>query len=110
MSSCLHCGARPHEQHMRICPHSSNPSEWVIADAAPEAPPRRRLSAVASGTQSALERIAEIRAELDGTAASETAPVAFIGAAEGDRSSDRDDAATGPPEASDDVGGCAHAS
>ena len=29
MSYCLTCGARPGEHHMRICPHSANPTEWV---------------------------------------------------------------------------------
>lgn len=48
--------------------------------------------------------------ELDGPAPSEAAPVASIGAAEGGRSSGGSRAATGPPRASDDVGGCAHAS
>lgn len=109
MSYCLHCGAHPGESHLRICPDAANPCEYVIADAAPVTPPRRHLSPIASGTQDALERIAEIRAELDGTAPAEAAPVASIGVAEGDRSSGGSRAATGPPGASDDVGGCAHA-
>jgi len=109
MSYCLHCGAHPGESHLRICPDAANPSEYVIADAAPVTPRRRHLSPIASGTQDALERIAEIRAELDGTAPAEAAPVASIGVAEGDRWSGGSRAATGPPGASDDVGGCAHA-
>lgn len=109
MSYCLHCGAGPGESHTRICPHSSDPAEFVIADAAPETPPRRHLSPVASGTQSALERVAELRAEIGETAAAETAPVASDRAAEGDRSSGEARAATGPPSASDDMGGSAHA-
>lgn len=123
MSYCLHCGAHPGEAHLRICPDAANPCEYVIADPAPVTPPRRHLSPIASGTQDALERIAEIRAELDTPMdtptghpvdtpmdpPAEAAPVASIGVAEGDRSSGGSRAATGPPGASDDVGGCAHA-
>lgn len=109
MSYCLHCGAPPGESHLRICPDSANPSQYVIADPAPVAPPRRHLSPIATGTQDGLQRIAAIRAELHGTAASEKAPVASADAAEGDRSSGGSAALTGLPDASDDVGGWADA-
>jgi hypothetical protein len=110
MSSCAHCGAGRGESHMRICPHSANPSEFVIADPAPVLPAPRRLSPIADGTQNALQRIAELRAEIDENTATETASVASMGALSGDRSSGSDEAATGPVSASGDVGGCAHAS
>jgi hypothetical protein len=109
MSYCLRCGAGRGQSHMSICPDSSNPSEFVIADAAPEAPPRRRLSPIASGTQGALERIAELRVEIDENTAAEAASDASVDALSGDRSSGGEEAVIGPVSASDDVGESTHA-
>ena len=109
MSNCAHCGAGRGESHMRICPNSANPSEFVIADPAPVLPAPRRLSPIADGTQNALQRIAELRAEIDENTATEEASVASIGGVAGDRSSGGEEAVTGPVSASDDVGGLPHA-
>jgi len=109
MSYCTDCGALPHEQHLRICPHSPNPSEYVIADPAPAPAPPRRLSPVADGTQTALQRIAALRSLIAENTPSQSASVALSTPSTGDAASDATDDATGAVNASDDVGGLPHA-
>lgn len=109
MSYCLHCGVMPSEPHLRICPESDNPSEYVLVDPRPEPLALRRLSPVADGTQTTLERIAAIRAQLHPDPASESAPVVVAEVAEGDRSSAATVALAAPISASGDVGGLPHA-